>query len=195
VPDLLKPDSAGRTQVKGKRKSFASDVCPIARALDAIGDWWSLLIIRDALAGKRRFGEFQKSLGLAKNILASRLRKLIAQGIVTRVSSVNGTAHEGYVLTEKGKNLHLALMALGQWGHESLFAPGELRGVLCDRQKGQPVARIELRAGDGRVLKAGDTILRFDLPSVKRTRSVLGKPGAETSPRTKPRLDRARNKF
>ena len=65
-----------------KRTSFESAECPIARSLDAIGDWWSLLIIRDALMGIRRFSEFQKNLGLAKNILTVRLRALVDQGIL-----------------------------------------------------------------------------------------------------------------
>src|SRR5262247_2661422 len=65
-----------------KRTSLAHADCPIARSLDAIGDWWSLLIIRDALLGRRRFGEFQKSLGLAKNILTTRLRTLVDRGIL-----------------------------------------------------------------------------------------------------------------
>ena len=59
-----------------KRTSFEHDDCPIARSLDAIGDWWSILILREALFGSRRFGEFQKKLGLAKNILTVRLRAL-----------------------------------------------------------------------------------------------------------------------
>jgi DNA-binding HxlR family transcriptional regulator len=159
---------AVNVKMKGKRKSFAADVCPIARSLDAIGDWWSLLIIRDALAGKQRFGEFQKSLGLAKNILASRLRKLIAHGIMATVAAGDGRAHKRYVLTEKGRKLHLPLMALGQWGEESLYAPGDAIGVLCDRQNGEPLRRIELRARDGRVLRAGDTILRSNQPSARR---------------------------
>ena len=65
-----------------KRKSLDMEKCPIARTLDVIGDWWSLLIVRDALLGKRRFGEFQKSLGLAKNILSTRLRKLVSHGVL-----------------------------------------------------------------------------------------------------------------
>ncbi|MFX8246820.1 helix-turn-helix domain-containing protein, partial [Acinetobacter baumannii] len=65
-----------------KRKSLEGDVCPIARTLDAIGDWWSLLIIRDALMGTRRFSQFQKNLGVAKNILTVRLRSLVTQGIL-----------------------------------------------------------------------------------------------------------------
>ena len=67
-----------------KRTSFENDDCPIARSLDAIGDWWSLLIIRDAMLGIRRFGEFQKKLGLAKNILTVRLRALVDHGILRR---------------------------------------------------------------------------------------------------------------
>ncbi|MGZ3291012.1 MAG: winged helix-turn-helix transcriptional regulator, partial [Xanthobacteraceae bacterium] len=64
-----------------KRTSFETAQCPIARSLDTLGDWWSLLIIRDAFLGRRRFSEFQKNLGCAKNILAVRLRTLVEQGI------------------------------------------------------------------------------------------------------------------
>ena len=65
-----------------KRKSLETSNCPIARTLDVIGDWWSLLIVRDAFLGKRRFSEFQKSLGLAKNILCARLQKLVSHGVL-----------------------------------------------------------------------------------------------------------------
>jgi len=65
-----------------KRTSLEGAACPVARALDAIGDWWSLLIVRDAFDGVRRFGEFQKSLGVAKNILSDRLRTLVAHEIL-----------------------------------------------------------------------------------------------------------------
>jgi len=148
--------------LKGKRKSFQHDLCPIARSLDAIGDWWSLLIIRDALAGKRRFGQFQKSLGVAKNILASRLRKLVANGILEILPASDGSAYQEYVPTEKGRDLHLVLMAIGQWGERSLFAPGETQSVLCDRQTGEPLPRIELRARDGRLLHFSDTVLKLE---------------------------------
>jgi DNA-binding HxlR family transcriptional regulator len=150
--------------VKGKRKSFEADQCAIARSLDAIGDWWSLLIVRDALTGRRRFGEFHKSLGVAKNILAARLRKLVAHGIMEMVPATDGSAYQDYVLTEKGKRLQVVLIAIWQWGETALFAPGEMRGVLCDRQNGEPLPRIELRARDGRVLHPGETMLRRDLP-------------------------------
>ena len=89
-----------------KRTSFEGDQCPIARSLDVIGDWWSLLIIRDASLGRRRFGEFQKSLGLAKNILTVRLRALVDQGILkTAPAPSDGSAHQEYVLTAKGRGI------------------------------------------------------------------------------------------
>src|SRR3984885_5749221 len=98
-----------------KRTSFEAAECPIARSLDAIGDWWSLLIIRDAFLGKRRFGEFQKSLGLAKNILTVRLRALIDDGILQTAPASDGSAYQEYVLTPKGRGVFPVLVALRQW--------------------------------------------------------------------------------
>ena len=98
-----------------KRKTFEEDVCPVARSLDVVGDVWSMLIVRQAFAGKRRFGEFEKSLGVAKNILTVRLRKLVEHGILEQVP-VEGSAHHEYALTDKGRGLYLVLMALRQWG-------------------------------------------------------------------------------
>ena len=88
-----------------KRTSLDGDACPIARSLDAIGDWWSLLIIRDAFMGCRRFGEFQRSLGLAKNILTVRLRDLVERGILATEPASDGSAYRDYVLTAKGRGL------------------------------------------------------------------------------------------
>src|SRR3954454_2407742 len=98
------------------RTRFDDSECPVARSVDAIGDWWSLLIVRDAFAGKRRFGEFQRSLGVAKNILAARLKKLVADGVMELVPASDGSAFKEYALTEKGRSLLLVIVALGQWG-------------------------------------------------------------------------------
>jgi DNA-binding HxlR family transcriptional regulator len=140
-----------------KRTSFEDADCPVARSLDAIGDWWSLLIVRDALAGKRRFGEFQKGLGMAKNILAARLRKLVERGILEQVPASDGSAFSEYVLTERGRRLFPVLVALRQWGLDSLFENGEPYRELVDRRKGRPLAKMEVRAADGRVLRPEDT--------------------------------------
>ncbi len=142
-----------------KRTNLADAVCPIARSLDAVGDGWSLLIIRDALLGKRRFSEFQRSLGLARNILAARLRKLTAHGILQSVPAPAGGAHREYVLTPKGQALFPVLVALRQWGDDFLFAPGEASTTLIDRQTGRPVRRLEVHAQDGRRLEPTDTLV------------------------------------
>src|SRR6266481_3641913 len=95
-----------------KRTRFEKTGCPIARALDALGDGWSLLIIRDAFTGIRRFNEFQKDLGVAKNILTVRLRTLTAQGILKTQPADDGSAYMEYVLTPKGRAVFLILAAL-----------------------------------------------------------------------------------
>ena len=155
-----------------KRTSLEHADCPIARALDAIGDWWSLLIIRDALLGCRRFGEFEKSLGLAKNILSARLRTLVARGILKQAPASDGSAYQEYVLTPKGYGLFPILVALRQWSEEFDQRPEELATVLVDRDKGRPVRRLELHARDGRLLGVGDTMLKPKVAARGKRRAV-----------------------
>ena len=135
-----------------KRTSFAKDECPVARSVEAVGDWWSLLIVRDAFTGKRRFGDFQKSLGVAKNILTVRLRKLVADGVLELVPASDGSSYQEYTLTERGRGLLPVIVALGQWGRSR--APFK----LVDRKKGKPV-KLELRSEDGRKLAPDDVRL------------------------------------
>ncbi len=154
-----------------KRTSFEDAECPVARALDALGDWWSLLILRDALLGIRRFSEFQKNLGCAKNILSARLRTLVDHGILTMAPASDGSAYQEYLLTPKGRGVFPVLVALRQWSEE--FA-GETQGfptLLVDRSTGRPVRKLELHANDGRLLRDGETELRPN-PRVKRRRAV-----------------------
>jgi DNA-binding HxlR family transcriptional regulator len=143
-----------------KRTSHKDTACPVARPLDAIGDWWSLLIIRDAFDGLRRFGEFQKNLGLAKNILSARLRNLVEHGILDTVPASDGSVYQEYVLTEKGRGLFPLLVALRQWGEDYFFEPDETHVLLVDRKRGLPVRRLELRAQDGRLLGPADTAIK-----------------------------------
>jgi DNA-binding HxlR family transcriptional regulator len=142
-----------------KRTSHRDVACGVARPLDAIGDGWSMLIVRDAFEGLRRFGEFQRSLGLAKNILAARLRNLVEHGILETVQPDDGGAHLEYQLTEKGRGLFPLLVALRQWGDDYFFDSGEAHVMLVDRKRGQPVQRIEVRAQDGRLLAPEDTMV------------------------------------
>jgi DNA-binding HxlR family transcriptional regulator len=159
-----------RKEVMVKRKSFAGDGCPIARSLDEIGDWWSMLIIREALFGVRRFGEFQKKLGLAKNILTVRLRALVDHGILRTAPASDGSAYQEYVLTPKGHGVVPVLVALRQWSEQFDDAPEEIATILVDREQGRPVRKLELRSQDGRLLGGGDTMLKPN-PAAKRRRS------------------------
>jgi DNA-binding HxlR family transcriptional regulator len=139
-----------------KRKSLAHSPCPVARALDAIGEWWSLLIVRDALMGKRRFGEFQQSLGAARNILAARLKKLVACGILEKIPAAPGGRQE-YVLTDRGQELGMVLLALRLWGAKWLF-PAHEREMLVDRTSGEAIG-LELRTEAGRRVRPADLAL------------------------------------
>ncbi|MCL4068866.1 helix-turn-helix transcriptional regulator [Pseudomonas sp. GX19020] len=135
-----------------KRVSLWNSGCPVARSLDVIGDWWSLLIIRDAFHGVRRFSEFQTGLGIARGVLATRLRDLTERGILEMAPASDGTAYREYVLTEKGRGLFLVIVALRQWGEDHLYHPGEARSSLVDIETGVPVTRLQLHAENGRAV-------------------------------------------
>lgn len=143
-----------------KRTSFEGDSCPVARSLEALGDWWSLLIVREALLGVRRFGEFQGRLGMAKNILAARLRSLVDHGILATAPASDGSAYQEYLLTPKGRGTFPILVALRQWSEEFDDHPEEIATILVDRARGRPVKKLEMRAEDGRLLSPADTTLK-----------------------------------
>lgn len=143
-----------------KRVSLSDAECPVARSLDVIGDWWSLLIVRDAFDGVRRFSGFQKNLGIAKGILATRLKELVEHGVFTVAPASDGTAYQEYLLTEKGRALFPVIVALRQWGEDNLFARGERHSTLVDVVRKKPVGRLELHSQDGRLLGCNDTEVR-----------------------------------
>ncbi|MGG7447995.1 winged helix-turn-helix transcriptional regulator [Kosakonia oryzendophytica] len=147
-----------------KRTRLEETFCPVARSLDIIGDWWSLLIVRDALNGIKRFGEFQKSLGIAKNMLTARLKLLVDEEILRMQPASDGSAWQEYVLTDKGRSLQTVLVALSQWGNEWLFAQGEPASVLVDNQSRRPLQKLALRAEDGRELQPEEVTLRVASP-------------------------------
>jgi DNA-binding HxlR family transcriptional regulator len=155
-----------------KRTRLEHAECPIARSLDAIGDWWSLLIIRDAMLGRRRFGEFQKSLGLAKNILTVRLRALVDRGILELAPASDGSAYREYVLTPKGRGIFPIIVALRQWSEEFDERPEEIATILVDRARGRPVKKLELHSRDGRLLGLNDTALKPRPAARRRQRSA-----------------------
>ncbi len=143
-----------------KRKSLQQDDCPVARAVDLVGDRWSMLIVRDALDGIRRFGDFQRNLGVARNILSDRLSALVADGLLTIQPASDGSAYQEYVLTPKGESLFPAIVALRQWGERHLFAPGEAHSVLIEKDSGKRVPAIQPHGHDGRVLQPAQAVVK-----------------------------------
>ncbi|QOT23083.1 MULTISPECIES: helix-turn-helix domain-containing protein [Paenarthrobacter] len=132
--------------------------CPVARTADLVGDKWTLLIIRDSLDGKRRFSEFQKSLGVAKNILSDRLRLLVDRGILARIPNDRGTRSE-YELTSAGLDLFTLILSLRQWGERNAFGINERHSVLLTHATGQPVPQLRPLSPDGSDLQPQETLV------------------------------------
>lgn len=132
-------------------ETFVTTTCPVARTVDLLGDRWMLMIIRDAFDGVSRFSDFQKSTGVAKNVLAARLKILLEAGIFSQAPANEGGAYKAYHLTEKGKLLLPLIVSLRQWGEEHLFQEGESVSRLVDAAH-QPVAKLRVTDRNGNVL-------------------------------------------
>jgi DNA-binding HxlR family transcriptional regulator len=118
-----------------QRKSTAHMQCPIARSLDRVGDWWSILIIRDALYGMKRFDEFQQSLGIAPNMLTRRLSQLVSAGLLERRLYNERPPRYEYLLTESGYDFRPVVLSLLAWGNRH-FAPEGPSVVVMDTERG-----------------------------------------------------------
>ena len=138
------------------RRDYPGQVCSIARALGVVGDRWTLLVVRDVGLGVRRFEDLQASLGIATNVLSDRLKRLVDEGIFERVQYRERPPRSEYRLTEKGRDLRIALLALMQWGDRySMEAPPR---VARRRSDGAPVS-VRLVAQDGSPVAPGDLVL------------------------------------
>ena len=133
------------------------DTCPVGRAASVMGDRWSLLIVRDVMDGLHRFGDLQRNLGAARNILADRLKRLVDAGVLTTQAAADGSAYQQYVLTPQGEQLFPLIVALRQWGEQYLFAADEPHSVLLDKTSGQPIAPMQPTTADGQVLQVHHT--------------------------------------
>ena len=142
-----------------KHKSNQDSVCPIARSLDVVGQWWSLLIVRDAMLGVRRFSEFERRLGMAKNILTARLKTLVEAEVLRVVPASDGSAYSEYALTQKGKDLLPTMIALRQWGERYMFPEGDEHSNMLDARDRRPLAKMTVRSADGRELGVDDVAL------------------------------------
>lgn len=125
-----------------KVTSLASMPCPVARALSCVGEWWSLLIIRDAAQGLSRFDEFEKSLGISSSMLARRLAQLVDQGLLEKHAYQQRPVRYEYVLTEKGLALYPIILMLFDWGEKYASSEGQHQSVLVDREHHRPLEPI-----------------------------------------------------
>jgi len=131
------------------RTSVRRHPCPIARAASVIGDQWSLLILRDLLQGVSRFSELKRRIGAASNMLAIRLEALVAEDLVERCAVRPGVKRFRYRLTEKGRDLAPALVALMQWGDRWMFDPGTQPVSVRVRGTQEALAPMRVRTASG----------------------------------------------
>ena len=149
-----------------QHKSFEGMRCPIARSLERVGEWWSILILRDAFQGLTRFDQFQKSLKIAPNMLTRRLNALVESGLLERQQYNDRPPRFEYVLTERGRDFRPVLWTLLAWGNKH-FAPegasvvivdaetGELADpVVVDRNSGRPLTEPAYRSAPGPAVRA-----------------------------------------
>jgi DNA-binding HxlR family transcriptional regulator len=152
-----------------ERKSFEKMSCPIARSLERVGEWWSMLIMRDALHGFTRFDEFQKSLGIAPNMLTRRLNALVEAGLLERRRYSEHPPRDEYVPTARGRDFRPVLIALMAWGNRH-FAPEGASVQLIDTKSGAPVDPIMVDSATGRPIKDPDYRLVPGPAAPERTR-------------------------
>ncbi len=134
-----------------KRKAFDDMPCPVARSLERVGDWWNILILRDAFYGFRRFDDFQTNLGIATNTLTRRLGALVDSGLLERRLYCERPPRHEYVLTETGRDFRPVLLALLGWGNRH-FAPEGASVEMVDRQTGARVDPILVDRLTGRAI-------------------------------------------
>ena len=134
-----------------QRKSFGDMPCPIARSLERVGEWWSILILRDAFYGLTRFDEFQKSLEIAPNILTRRLNALVDAGLLKRRRYSTRPPRYEYVLTERGRDFWPVMQAMLAWGNRH-FAPEGPSVVIANRETGEVADPVLIDRLSGRPL-------------------------------------------
>lgn len=141
------------------RKRFDDSNCSVARALNEVGDWWSLLIVLQAMYGTRRFVDFQQELGIARNILCDRLARLVDNEVLRKVEvGEHGSRHE-YRLTEKGRDLFPVVIALRQWGDKWNPSPEQGPLDLRDRETGQLIQQMQVQSAEGKPLTIRDVFM------------------------------------
>ncbi len=165
-----------------QRKSFDSMPCPIARSLERVGEWWSILILRDALHGFTRFDQFQKSLGIAPNMLTRRLKALVESGLLDRRRYSERPPRNEYVLTARGRDFRPVIVALLAWGNRH-FAPEGASVLLVDAQTGLAADPVMVDRASGQPLEAPDYVYAAGPAAGERTRRKFAAAAAQRTKR------------
>jgi DNA-binding HxlR family transcriptional regulator len=143
--------------------------CSIARSLEILGDAWTLLVVREAFFGTRRFADFEANLDISKNVLAHRLAYLTERGVLEQIDAgTHGTRYE-YTLTPMGKDLATLMTALRQWGDRWVLGPGHEPLVVVDRRTGRPIPPLRIRGENGEPLSSREMELRPGPGASKKT--------------------------
>jgi DNA-binding HxlR family transcriptional regulator len=160
-----------------QHKGFDTMPCPIARSLERVGEWWSILILRDAFKGVSRFDQFQKSLGIAPNMLTRRLNTLVESGLLERrLYSEKPPRHE-YVLTPRGRDFRPVLWALMAWGNKH-FPPEGQTVTVVDAETGEQVDPVLIDSRSGRVLRGPEfTVATVPVAGAAKQRQSVGASG------------------
>lgn len=136
--------------------SLSSRNCAVARSMDVVGEWWSMLIILELFSGSSRFDEFQSNLGISRSILTNRLNKLVKNQVVRKLKLNTESKRQGYFLTDKGRGLLPALVALHQWGNQWLDWEQGQPLYIVDYESKQEVPPIRIRDQNGEMLLGSD---------------------------------------
>jgi DNA-binding HxlR family transcriptional regulator len=152
-----------------QHKSFGRMPCPIARSLERVGEWWSMLILRDALHGFTRFDQFQKSLGIAPNMLTRRLNALVEAGLLERRRYSERPPRDEYLPTSRGRDFQPVLIALLAWGNKH-FAPEGASVQVVNTRTGAAVEPILVDPATGRPIQKPDYAFAPGPAAPERTR-------------------------
>ncbi|MEO7548520.1 MAG: helix-turn-helix domain-containing protein [Ramlibacter sp.] len=125
-----------------EKAGFSDFACSIARTLDVIGEWWTLLILRDLFVGMTRYDEIQQDLGIASNVLAARLKRLLAAGLIRREAAPDDGRSWNYALTAQGRDLYPVLLSLMAWGDKWMTPPGRQPVLMVHAACGQVTAPV-----------------------------------------------------
>src|SRR3954467_8151448 len=167
-----------------KRSRLANKECSMARAMEVVGDRWSILILREAYYGVKRFDEFEYYVGIAPNILSTRLKKLVDAGVMTRVPLPEHSGRYEYILTEKGRDFFPTYLALKKWGDDWLAEPAGPQVGFRDRASGRKIESAPLLSARGKPLQLEDVEIVAGPGAVPFNRKRFGaeRPHAKTKP-------------